>query len=851
MVFSGQFALPSAAKDHTHGKAAANRTGAVSWVQNAVLRLGRRPVWVQARASDVRRQRAHSTVWYWVNDLGVEQKWTDIRRDDVIVMVDVDYYADMNNWLATFPHNIFVLYTLTPTEAGGNTDEYSYYFDSSGLLEMHISGGANFHHNLWDYSSDELRASGGWFSNTSYRLVERRYVGCDHSVIWLFPAGWVVWGCDWLLRWLGWQLDATPLVPFNPVVGQFARYIVNDTRGCLITTCRVGSFDACTVEASVDSRVRAAALATTVTLTNHTVESYGVSKDAAIFLTDYWRSKPEGLPPVMAIGPAPVTNYECGPEFVEEAKPSVHAYMDPIVSGGAFAPFVSQGNMATAVQKRLVDITSDAEPTSQLEEFMHEFVDEILKEAGIERNSLNPTDIEEVYEKQSSRAQRTQFGQYGVTRQGIEEDASAFMKKETYPEVKDPRIITNFKPNEKFEYSCFVYTITKILKRCHWYSFVEPAVLEERMKKFFGKFNLAETDFYRMDGRYSKVLRLLELIFALAVLKVCWHDDFMDAWSKDHHKRIFAAFDLVYLSMWHRLSGSAATSALNTTGSAFTEYVSKRLKYAPGARSRGAPNQRQYDPSEAYASLGMYGGDDGALYVPDGFDIGRYEYAAQLVGQKIEISQVVGPLCFLGRYFGELRSGSTNSCADIRRQLVKFHLTTDSLTDSRQKFIEKAYAYHVLDAETPLLGELGSKAVRMLGKAVYVLPDHMDGTMSWNARLVLLNDEKPFTNYQANWMWELVNRTLDGFAYLPFCNWCLGDSLCIPVPFLMLDDPTVKIDDTAHVPMVTRDKVEKLLERVKKMKVKPLPSNSVGRGNRRRGKGEGESKRGRKPRKPG
>ena len=261
---------------------------------------------------------------------------------------------------------------------------------------------------------------------------------------------------------------------------------------------------------------------------------------------------------------------------------------------------------------------------------------------------------------------------------------------------------------------------------------------------------------------------------------------------------------------------------MNTLLSVFAEYVAKRLKYAPGAKGRGVPRQRQYDPSEAYASLGMYGGDDGALCVPDGFDIGRYEYAAQLLGQKIEITQVVGPLCFLGRFFGELRSGSTNSCADIRRQMVKFHLTTDSKVDSRQKFVEKAYAYSVLDANTPLLGLLGSKAVRMLGKhGLHVLPDHMDGTMSWNARLVLVNQEAPYTNYSAEWMWELVVSQLDGFDYKAFKWWCEGDSLCIPHPFLQLDEPHPKVDASIHVPMVTRAQVHEMLQRVKRIKVKP------------------------------
>jgi hypothetical protein len=802
-VFTGEFAVQNAAVDHTHGKSAANRTGAVAWISRAIKRLGRQAVFVQARASDVRNQRVHSTVWYWVNDLGVEQRTPSVSASDVIVMVDVDYYANMNNWLSYFPDNIFALYTLTPTEAGVNTQEYSFCFTRDNLLRMHVAGGANFEHELYNYSTDELRASGGWFSSTSYRLVERRFVGCDHSVVWLFPAGRVRFGFDWILRLLGWQLDATPLVRFKPANGEFIRFVVNDSRGCQITTCRAESYDACTVEAAVDSRVRASAHATTVTLTNHTVESYGVPKDAAIFLTDFWRACEDIRPPLMAIGPSPVTNYECGPRFNEEAKPSVAPFMDPLITGGAFAPYVSEGNMGAAIQKRLIDITSDVEPSQFVEDAISEFISELMAETGITRHSLSPTDLEEVRAKQTSRAQREQFEAFGVGLGGRSQDASAFMKREVYPEIKDPRIITNMKPSEKFNYSTYIYTVTRVLKQCHWYSFVEPAALERKMSKFFGQRVLAETDFSRMDGRYSKVLRLLECSFALAIFKLEYHEAFLTAFSEDHHKRIYAAFELIYLSEWHRLSGSAATSAFNTLGSAFVEYLAKRLKYAPGGAKRGYTSQRQFSPSEAYASLGMYGGDDGALAVPPNFDLGRFDHAASLVGQKIEITQVVGPLSFLGRYFGELSAGSTNSCADIRRQLVKFHLSTDRQTEPLQKFIEKAYAFHILDSQTPLLGSLGRKALRLLGKESFKPSDHLDGTLSWNARLVILNGEKPFTNYAADWMWEKVVETLDGFDIKAFNAWCLLDTLSVSKPFLVLDVPYVQHDASVHEPMVS------------------------------------------------
>lgn len=835
LVFEVNFASPKTPDNHSHPNCAALRSQAVSWIERCAAHIGRRAVWLQARASDVRAGRVHDTEWYWSKDLGVPQKTTQLQPGDIAVCVDSDYYADMPTLMAANPDVVFALFTFTPSDAGATSEEYSYCFLRTGEVCLNLSGGAKFKHKLWNYASDELSATGGIWDHTSYYLVERRQVGPDWAVVWLWPTGSVRWGTNWLLRRLDIVLDATPLRRFNPVDGDFARFTIVSKDNTEITTARLGSYSACTISADVDSRVRAAAYATTVTMTNHTVQSYGVAKDEAIFLTDYWRSAQHRdlIERVVVGNPPAVVHYECGPTIDPESKTSVKAFMEPLITGSAFAPLVSEGNMAAAIQTRILDITDDTDISPFVECCMTEFLELVLRDARMQAHSLTYGDMEDVLKRQKSRNQKVQAERAAVSDLTEEQDGGSFMKREPYPEIKEPRVITQFKEVDKTVYAVALDMLLDTLKSCAWYSFVEPVELEARMlNKLGGKPCLYETDFSRMDGRYGQVLRLLELRFALLLLEYDSHEQFLTDYKRDHHKRIFAAFELSYMTEWHRLSGSPATSGFNTLGNAFCQYVSFRTKYAPGGAKRGFTKQLKYEPSVAYDMIGMCGGDDGLVALPTGFDPGRLEYGCGLCGQRVKLASPGPVVTFLGRLYGELKTHSANSCADIRRQLVKFHLTTDGLCDPVRKFCEKGYAFHVLDPNTPLLGQLGKKAARLAGK-LRISQDFAfrDSSLSYNAAEHLRQHQTVFTNYSADWMLNVVLRDLSGFDLTRFTSWCENDSLHIDKPFLSVElalPATVThpvIDATVHDRKISLEQLRKLRKKVKRGKAtKPVPS---------------------------
>lgn len=815
MVF--QVALPSTkvVANHSHPNSAAVRSQAASWLARQCAQIGRVPLFFQGSHHDAKKGRELSMAWHWTCDLNVPERALTVRPEHVLVLVDVDYYVDMPTLLARYPFNPICLYTFTPSEAGAMREEYTYRFDRDGSVIYAVSGGAEFSHRLWDYSSDDLRAAGGWFDETSYWMLERRQLDKDHSVVWLFPAGKVRWGCDWLARFLDLTVDARCLQRFNPVQGDFVRFRVNQPSLHAVTTARVGSSAACTIPASTDSVIRAAANAMTATMTAFTIASHGVDKDSAPFLVDYYRNSSELAEPSVALGIEPVVNYEMGPHFDGEAKPSVVPFMQPLVSGSAFAPLVSEGNEATAVKRRVLDIANDAEVDHRVDKYIDEFVDMFLQKLGLQRNSLYRHDFQKMWDTQCSAAQRRQIEQV-IAAADMEQSATAFLKREPYPELKEPRIITNFHGTDKTSYSLFIYALSAVTKQAHWYGFVEPAELERKICERVCRYRrIVEGDVSRQDGRTGKAMRLLELRLALALFHFSEHDAFLSCWRNQNHKRVWTAFSLSYHILWARGSGSAETSCFNTDENAFIQYMAFRVHHAPGDPLRGA-TQPQYSPSEAWDMIGLAGGDDMLTSVPDDFDVERFTYAASLVGHVYETAVVPygSPACFLGRLYGELSVGSPNGCSDIRRQLVKFHLTTDKNVPALVKFVEKASAYTITDPHTPILSLLGAKAQRIGNTNVVHL--QRDGTLSQGLWLALQGESR-FTNRRAAWMDEWVAKTLPGFDMARFCEWCQSDSLCIDRPFLVYELNVVTHMGCAHVAKLSHEDVASLRKRKKRV----------------------------------
>jgi hypothetical protein len=95
---------------------------------------------------------------------------------------------------------------------------------------------------------------------------------------------------------------------------------------------------------------------------------------------------------------------------------------------------------------------------------------------------------------------------------------------------------------------------------------------------------------------------------------------------------------------------------------------------------------------------------------------------------------------FLSRFYGpSVWHGVPDSCCDIRRQLSKFHLTANLVGVSpTEKLIQKARAYVMTDAKTPLIGRLSMKILALAN---------------------LVPDDIPYDKRIASW-WSKYDRTV-------------------------------------------------------------------------------------------
>jgi hypothetical protein len=336
---------------------------------------------------------------------------------------------------------------------------------------------------------------------------------------------------------------------------------------------------------------------------------------------------------------------------------------------------------------------------------------------------LRPTDLTEVYANQNSPSQRAIFR----NTDGIPDPKNvtqSFIKKETYPEPKDPRPISTINGNVKLKYSSFIYAIQALMKKTKWYAFGKtPDQIRNRMMEMLSKaLVFLDTDFSRMDGNVDEILREFEEKLVV-LFGPEFRAEFIELQSKNKNLRGFTTHGVEYETKNARASGSAETSCFNTLASCFTAYLAFR--------------KSGYSKEEAWERLGQYGGDDGGT--PDG-NPKQYESAAKMVGQVLKVNTINRGerVTFLGRvYSPDVWYGNEDNCIDTPRMLQKFHLTTALGNTTRQaRYIEKLNSLFVTDSQHYLFAHLFDAATRA-GWTFQM--DKLDPNNYWAAQATSLN----------------------------------------------------------------------------------------------------------------
>lgn len=774
--------VPKIHPNHTHGKSAADRSAASAFCASMPEHCGLEPYYVQQSMSDQRRGREGSRAFYWGKDLVASPRAYRPTDRSTLVMVDVDYYVDMP-WMLTDEFKPVLLYTFTPTRAACCDGEYSFTFEKDASVTYQVSGGGEYSHHVWDYGCDSIVVRDWWFGipwTTATYNVDRKRVDDHHSIVLLTPtAKWT--GMFSLLASI---INGPSLKRFNPIVnGEYVRMKVQDASGLSISTGMTGHYGACTLSANADGAISIMAKTSTNKLTLTSVMQY-LEKDEELRFTrtdaaplySYYLKNTIRNPFVTAYPvKEAVRSYEYVPleEHDPEAKDTVIGFMQPMVHG-AFAPVASEGNDKSCIKHRLTNVAppKDLKKTNHMDKVMREFVKFLIPNP----HELIPEELDRVYEQQNRPTQRRLIEQ--ASNQQDRKIVKAFQKKECYGKLSAPRNISTLPADVKVEYSRYMYALADYVKQAEhieWYAFSKkPKEVAERVCQVIEDADHAvPTDFEKLDGTISGLMRELEKLVLLRAFHPSCHAEVMDLHDNQFNMTGLTRFFVKYYTGTSRASGSPETSIFNTIVNAFIAYAAWRSSKMDGEWVK---------PSVAWSKLGLYAGDDG---LTADIDPKVYMRTATNFGLRLEADVVKRGergLNFLSRYYtSEVWYGCTASCCDIRRQLSKFHVTVKLQgVTPEAKLLEKSRAFYLTDKNTPVLGEVVSKVVELNGGLPSISkhsqlvrfwseeePDNQYPNPPHEEYEALLVDQLPFLDREVLNSWLQKARTLSDIIKAP------------------------------------------------------------------------------------
>lgn len=741
----------SVPKEHTHGDAANDRTQAEAFSDVLAPLMGLQAYYTQMSKTDQLQGRVGSRDWYWVKDLTAECRKPEIPERALEVIVDVDQYIDMPAYLSRTKHPV-LLYTFQPCVAARESKDYSFTFNADGSVRYLVNGGGVYNHHVWNYSYDHILVT-KTFCGLPYRasafLVDRRATSMDRELVMLTPIG--TWGLSAPL--VRWGLYSHQLERLNPVSDGFIR-LQSSHDGLKTSTAEVGQYAVATIDSKDDQALSIIATESKYPLTLAQVEARlppGKAASAPVLLK-YHRQKRGAVMPLVCPLPLSVRRYQFDPaRFDPGAKPMLQAFMSPLIND-AFAPDLTEANERQAVRGRIEEVKPpELKCTKYMTKCMLEFVMFLVPDEGM----LGPVDEEEVLDRQDRPAQRRilEESQGARPRRVVQ----AFMKKEPYANIKDPRIISTINGPDKRAYSRYTYSFETLVKKCKWYAFGRvPRDIAARVAEVCkGAKAVVNTDFSRFDGHGSNIMRMLERMVLLRAFDPKYHPELVELHGAQYGMKGYMTTGVKFDVGYARTSGSPDTSLFNSVFNAFIAYYAFRLC--------------KYSPQEAWESLGVYGGDDG---LTADVDVAKYQKAAEYVGQKLTVEPVLfGQLGvkFLARLYGpQVWFGDGNSMCDLARQLKKLHVTVGlpATVTPADKLYEKLSSFILSDSETPLIGPL-CEAGRRLSHGRVLNPMTMV-LRRWD---FVEGKENQYPNVAAEWMLDVARAQMPEARCDVFAKW--------------------------------------------------------------------------------
>lgn len=783
-IFRNRFAKMSdvmcrAPKSHSHPIAAKIRNGSVHFMDNVCALLGRVAYYPQMSRTDERKGKRGARYYHWVKDLNIGFHRYDPDPTEILCFTDVDMYLNMPDILAQRPQMCLVS-TFQPTAvASGGINNYAFTFDENDNVVFTVSGGAEFRHPVWNYGTDVLLAyRSSWFglvhTVVAYH-VERRFLDQHHQVLFLVPSVAITSPILNPTRWISGHL----LSRLSVVQGGSLVLNIMSKEGMKRSVGQVGKYVVADVSAVEDDTISVQNTIAKVDITTASVRSAidGLNVQAASVLTAHHRGKNPSRPDTVFPISQSIHHYQFVPEqYDPDAKATLVPFMAPLMLG-AYAPTNAKSNDNEAVNERIIKIRPDLDRLDpEVDAFrlqtMKEFVEFIVPDELV--HTLCPDDVEDVVLKQDRPAQQAILRKAELAGGRDPTDVvNTFIKKEAYGGIKPPRIITTIPGRTKLDYSRYVVPFSRaIMRRQKWYAFgKKPVEIAERVAEIArSSRSIVTSDASRMDGRVTQPSRDVEYQMMLRAYRMEYHPDLLDNMDKQSQRRAVTPHGIWYETGTARLSGSSETADFNSVDNAEMNYHALR--------------RTGLGPKEAWARLGIYGGDDGLSGDMDPDALAKsFEQVGQLA--EIEVFQRgEAGVNFLSRFFGpDVWHGDDNSICDIPRQLSKLHTTVGLSKDvlPLDKLTAKAINYCLTDANTPIIGpicqsvlslsELKEADMSLLRDAMVKSKPELLRALSWWSRF---DRSVQFPNEVGDWALDMARKWLPTYDNERLQRWLSG-----------------------------------------------------------------------------
>lgn len=780
--------LKAPPRNHTHPLAASSRTCVSAFAEHYCALVGTSAYYVQQGLADLRHERDGSRVYYWSKDLLVTPAGFSPDENATCVLVDVDFYVDMNSFLNEAPGDVLV-YTISP-EMVSSSGEISFTFNEKSEIVYSVSGGAFFTHPLYSYYGDACVAvTWGWTSPVVSTYLVDTLRTSEHRALTLLNQtarfsglrGWLAWAC-----YATGYIKMQKLRHLNVVEDEFLVLDIQSSDGISRSLGRPNRYNSSVMPVASHDSLVAMARNSAIPMTMHMVQPYlAVDNKLSIgerisctTVVDYMRSKHKHrTPDRVSTGLGAVSRYQFRPENTDDSAPTaLSAFMSPIIPGSCYSPDICLNNEVVAVQARVLEVQSKVLGPLTVHPNTLQFAKEFVEFLVPVPNEGFPTDEVEVFARQPRPSQR-RILEEATWFPSFINMVTSFLKREAYSKPGHPRVISTIQPDLKLRYSQFCYPLYEFWNNhsdCGipgaWSGRTIPWFASGKTPKIISSMvaSLAEnatwwldSDLSRMDGRKSQVLRDLEMMVWLRFLRKEHHDEISELHRSTYRIKGVTKNGFRYRSDTDQRSGVPDTLLFNTSDTAFIAYIAFRLMGK--------------EPFQAWKSLGLYCGDDGGTPDVDSVCLVK---AAETVGQVLTVVDAPrgGEITFLARIYGpNVWSGDPNSMCDLPRQLTKFHSCVSLCNNSAGKLVEKTMAFALTDAETPVFSDLISAVQRLVGEGrnnIEALSlDQKRALLPWGSTFELVDQ---YPNHLEDWMWDkaVVNLKPWDFDFAGFQEYC-------------------------------------------------------------------------------